>query len=141
MRVLFLESHNIGTEPTLYVEHSNCYGIRTPVTFTTDQTILSGWLSCQFFTANHSIHQDRWWDSYRHPHLHLHPYSPHPHLQSYPHYQCHPLFHLYTLVVGEVLEIFLVSEGGDDPWCEKIQPLLIRARCLLPLICLQTDNV
>ena len=53
------------------------------------------------------------------------------------HSQYHPhSLHLYTLVVGEVLEIFLVCEVGHDPRCEKIQPLLICARGLLPLICL-----
>ena len=51
-------------------------GSEPPVTSTTDQTIPSGWLSCQFFTAKHSTYQDRWWDSYRHPHLHLHPLFP-----------------------------------------------------------------
>ena len=56
--------------------------------------------------------------------------NPYPHISSiYP--------NLRTLVVGEVLEVFLVREGGDDPRCEKIQPLLICARCLLSLICLE----
>ena len=43
----------------------------------------------------------------------------------------------YTLVICEVLEILLMSKGGNNSRCEEIKSLLICARCLLPLVRLE----
>ena len=43
----------------------------------------------------------------------------------------------YTLVICEVLEILLMSKGGNNSRCEEIKSLLICARRLLPLVCLK----
>ena len=47
----------------------------------------------------------------------------------------------YTLVICEVLEILLMSKGGNNSRCEEIKSLLICARRLLPLVRLKKKTL